>query len=236
VIPDLRGYGRSDKPPGDPEHNTYSKATLAKDQVATMQSLGFSQFSVAGHDRGGRVAYRLALDFPKVVTRIAVLDIVPTSDAFALMNAASAMKMWHWLFQVHENGLPERMIAAVSDEYVSTFLSGPAAPGFQFNPMSLHDYLACFRSPEAIHAACEDYRAAWHVDRRLDEEQVGKIKLSMPLLILWADEGGIAHAKPLEIWRRWADDVQGHGVPGGHFLPEESPKIVTEALVKFFDG
>lgn len=234
VIPDLRGYGRSDKPPGDADHVNYSKRTLANDQLATMKALGFARFAVAGHDRGGRVAYRLALDYPESISKIAVLDVLPTSVAYARIVAASAVKAWHWFFMLQENGLAEKMIGAASEAYVRSFLKVPAGSAYTFDSRSVTDYIGCFRDPAAIHGACEDYRAAWHVDRLLDEEQQGKVKLAMPTLVLWGDQGAIAQSEPLRVWREWAVDVQGHACPSGHFIPEEAPDHIIEAFQQFF--
>lgn len=234
VIPDLRGCGRSDKPPGDAGHHLYSRRSVARDQVATMAALGFKLFGVAGHGRGGRVAYRLGLDVPDTVNRMAVLNVVPTSDAFEAVDAKAAVRLWHWFFHIEENGLPERMIAAALDAYLEHVLPRTTASGFTFDQASWNDYVACFRDPASIHAGCEDYRAAWHVDRRLDLADKGHRKLSSPLLVLWGKHGELARTDPLATWRAWADQVTGHMVATGHFIPEEASEEVVAAFRAFF--
>jgi haloacetate dehalogenase len=159
---------------------------------------------------------------------------LPTADAFASIDASTAIKLWHWFLQSQEGGLPERMIAAVVDEYVHALLQEPAGAGFIFDPVSVDDYLASFRDASCIHAACEDYRAAWYVDRILDERQEGKICLEAPLLLLWGREGALAERDPIKVWRKWASNIQGHVVPGGHFVPEEACRAVVEAFNTFF--
>jgi haloacetate dehalogenase len=233
VVPDLRGYGRTDKPEGGGDHRAYSKRTMARDQVALMRALGFDRFAVAGHDRGGRIAYRLALDHPEAVTELAVLDIVPTGDVWAAVNAEKAIKMWHMTFMVEET-LPERMIGGDPEFFLRWMLQKHAQEGFAFDPAAMDDYLTCGSSPEAIHGMCEDYRAAWAVDGGLDDADRGERKVAAPLLLLWGDQGAIATSDPLGKWRSWADNVQGHAVPGGHFLPEEASDEVLEAFKDFF--
>lgn len=234
VIPDLRGCGRSDKPACDKEHQVYSRRALAKDQVATMAALGFDRFAVAGHGRGGRVAYRLALDVPDSVHSLAVLNLVPTLNAFDAIDATAAVRMWHWFFHLEENGFPERMIAAALDTYLEHVLPRQTSSGFVFDTEIREDYVTCFRDPATIHAGCEDYRAAWHVDRLHDQGDLGLRKLAMPLLVLWGERGELARIDPLQIWRSWADDVQGHMLPTGHFIPEEASEAVVAAFVGFF--
>jgi haloacetate dehalogenase len=234
VMPDLRGYGRSGKPPGEAGHATYSKRAMARDQIAVMRALGFAQFAVAGHDRGGRVAYRLALDHPDAVTRIAVLDIIPTAEAWARAGADWAVRTYHWAMLAQPAPLPETLIGADPAFFCRWTLKSWAAPGFVFDPESLGDYVACFADPASLHATCEDYRAGWTVDRALDEADRGVCKIAAPLLALWGAGYGLVKTGPLDIWRDWAADVRGHGVPGGHFCPEEAPAEVTAAFLGFF--
>ena len=243
VIPDLRGYGRSDKPqgdptpsdpaPGDPAHTNYSKRMMASDQIKVMRALGHERFAVAGHDRGGRVAYRLALDHPDAITHIAVFDIMPTAEMWRTANANGAMRAYHWYLLAQPYPLPETLIASNAEFYLRWTLSGWAAPGFAFDPESLTDYIACFSDPASIHASCEDYRAGWTIDRELDEADFGKNLIKAPLLALWGEQGSIAARNPIETWKNWALDVRGHKVPGGHFVPEEAPAEAAEALLKF---
>ena len=164
VMPDLRGYGRSAKPAGDPGHTRYAKRTMALDQVATMRALGFERFSVAGHDRGARVAYRLALDHPESVDRLAVLDIIPTAEVWAGVTAESAVVGYHWYLLAQPTPLPERLIGGDPEAFLRWTLSSWAGKGFVFDPDALADYIACFAEPACIHATCEDYRAGWTVD------------------------------------------------------------------------
>lgn len=233
IAPDLRGYGRSDKPRGGGDFSTYSKRALALDQIATMRHLGFDSFAVAGHDRGGRVAYRLALDHPEAVTRLAVLDIVPTLDAMEAYDQKAASKLWHWAFQAQAEPFPEHMIGLDPDTYVRFQLQQHAGEGFTFPPESLADYLGSLRDPAAVHAMCEDYRAAWTIDRRLDEEDRGKKKILAPVLVLWGAVT-VAAKSPLTKWQAWADDVQGEALHCGHFLPEEMPAETAAKLAAFF--
>lgn len=233
VVPDLRGYGRSDKPRGGGDFSTYSKRALARDQIATMRHLGFERFAVAGHDRGGRVAYRLALDHPDSVTRLALLDIVPTVDAMEAFDQKAASKLWHWAFQAQAEPFPEHMIGLDPDRYVRFQLQQHAGEAFEFPAESLADYLACLRDPAAIHAMCEDYRAAWTIDKRFDEEDRGRRKIAAPVLVLWGAVT-VAAKSPLAKWQAWADDLRGEPLPCGHFLPEERPAETAAKLLAFF--
>ncbi len=234
VVPDLRGYGRSDKPAGDGGEVVYAKRTMAKDQLATMAALGFERFAVAGHDRGGRVAYRLALDRPQAVSAIAVLDIIPTADVWARMTAEGAMAMYHWYFLGRPYPLPEQLIGGNAEFYLRTTMQSWASPGFSFAPENMADYVACFTDAGTIHASCEDYRAGWRVDRALDEADRGAAKISAPLMAIWSAEFGVARSEPLKTWSAWAENVCGHEVAGGHFVCEEQPEQVGRLLAQFF--
>lgn len=234
VVPDLRGYGRSGKPAGDERHAHYSKRTMGLDQLATMRALGFDRFAVSGHDRGARVAYRLALDHPDAITRLAVLDIIPTGDVWAHANASSAMTMYHWYMLAQPAPLPETFIGADPAFYLRWTIRSWAAPGFVFDEANVADYVACFRDPAAIHASCEDYRAGWTLDREADEADRGKRHIAVPTLALWGEGWGVGRAQPLEKWRAFAPDVRGRGLPCGHFVCEEAPEAVTQELLAFF--
>jgi haloacetate dehalogenase len=235
VAPDLRGYGRSAKPPSDPDHHTYSKRAMALDMVRVMAELGFDAFAVAGHDRGGRVGYRMALDHPQVVTRLAVLDIVPTYAMWQRMDRELAMATYHWLFLAQPDGLPETLIGADPAWWVREQLRRWAGQGATFADEAMDEYVACFADPAAIHASCEDYRAGATVDERHDAADLGRRRIACPLLVLWGSDGIARRAEdPLTAWRPWCDDVRGQGVPGGHFLPEESPAGTLAALTAFF--
>jgi haloacetate dehalogenase len=233
VIPDLRGYGRSDKPRDDPANQTYSKRTMARDQMATMAALGYRRFSVAGHDRGGRVAYRLALDHPEAVERLAVIDIVPTAQVFDA-GMPVAMGLFHWAFLAQPYPLPERMLEASGDLFATHLFERWAAPGFRFDPVVLQDYLACMAQPESIHASCADYRAAWAVDRLDDLADRGQRKITQPLCVLWGNQGASHQNDPIAVWREWAEQPTGRGLPVGHFVPDEAPSDTAAALRDFF--
>jgi haloacetate dehalogenase len=235
VAADLRGYGGSARPPSDPGHHAYSKRVMAADMVQVMAGLGFGSFAVAGHDRGGRVAYRMALDHPAVVTRLAVLDIVPTHVMWQRMDSEFAMATFHWLFLAQPDGLPEKLIGADPAWWVREKLRRWAADPDAFAPEALEEYVRCFSDPAAIHASCEDYRAGATVDDQHDAADLGRRRIACPVLALWGDHGIARRAEdPLAAWRPWCDDVTGHGVPGGHFLPEEAPAETLAALERFF--
>jgi len=235
VAADLRGYGRSAKPPSDPGHLAYSKRVMALDLVRVMAGLGFPEFAVAGHDRGGRVGYRMALDHPATVTRLAVLDIVPTHVMWQRMDRHLAMGTWHWLFLAQPDGLPETLIGADPGWWVRECLRRWAADMAAFAAEALAEYVRCFADPAAVHASCEDYRAGATVDDRHDAEDLGRRRIACPVLALWGEDGIARRAEdPLAGWRPWCDDLRGHGVPGGHFLPEEAPEATLDALAGFF--
>lgn len=233
VIPDLRGYGRSKKPKDAGDHAAYSKRRMAADQMATMRSLGFETFAVAGHDRGARVAYRLAIDCPAAVKRLAVIDIIPTADVWKA-GAEAGMGLYHWFFLAQPAPLPEQLLAGRTDTFLRWTFEGWAAKGFVFPQDSMADYLETFRDEDTIRAACEDYRAGWSVDRVDDEEDRGVRLIEAPTLVLWGGQGPAEKSAPLEKWRSWAKDVRGHGLPCGHFVPEEAPLETAAALREFF--
>lgn len=233
VVPDLRGYGRSDKPVGTEDHETYAKRTMARDQIATMHALGFDTFAVGAHDRGARVAYRLALDYPDAVSRFASLDVIPTADVWNGMRANEAVGMWHWSFLAQPDQLPERLIGADPVSFARHILTHQSAPGFQFPSAHLADYFASAADPASVHAWCEDYRAGWSADRAADERDRGR-RLSMPVLMLWGEHGSLKGKDGLAPWREWADNVQGQSLPCGHFIPEEAPNEVVALFLRFF--
>lgn len=236
VCPDLRGYGQSAKPPGDPEHRTYSKRSSAADMVELMDLLGLPRFALVGHDRGGRVAHRLALDHPDRVTRLAVLDIVPTRTVFAVTDRALASGYFHWFFLAQPAPLPERMIAADPDLWLETLLARWSGTGdlTPFDGQALAAYRAAFRDPATIHASCEDYRAAAGIDLLHDEADADR-RIGCPLLVLWG-ERGLMHRRfdVLATWReKAAGPVQGRALPCGHFLAEEAAALTAAELGAF---
>jgi haloacetate dehalogenase len=236
VATDLTGYGESAKPPSAGDHAPYSKRAMAGTQIAVMRRLGFERFFVAGHDRGGRVGYRMALDHPERVAQLAVLDIVPTWEAYRRADMAFGMSYFHWFFLAQPFDLPERLIAAAPDLYWHRHTSRePKGPGF-FAEQALADYLRCFRDPATIHAICEDYRAAATIDMEHDDadRRAGR-RIDPPLLALWGGRGRLeAWYDVLAIWREWARDVRGRALDCGHYLAEERPDEVAAELEHFF--
>jgi haloacetate dehalogenase len=228
---DLRGYGDSSKPPSAPDHEPYSKRAMAGDMVEVMSSLGFERFAIAGHDRGGRVAYRLALDHPDRVERLAVLDIVPTVEMWDRMDARLALENWHWLFMAQPEPFPERLIASDVDSYYFRDRRD------RFDPRALEEYLRALRNPDTIHAICEDYRAGATYDRELDaRDRAAGRRIRCPVLVLWSALEDLEPLHPISIWREWADAVTGEGFDCGHFLAEERPDETHRRLHGFFAG
>ena len=236
VAPDLRGYGDSGKPPSAADHAPYSKRVMAAEQVALMAVLGFHRFAVAGHDRGARVAYRMAIDHPAHVTKLATLDIVPTSATFDAVDKAMALATWHWFFLAQPYDLPERLIGADPQYYLHTMLSRWSGNGLSvFDSEAMKEYGRCFSDATAIHASCEDYRAGASIDAALDEADRGPEAIRCPMLVLWGEGRKNRHRyRPLDIWTHWAKDIRGHGLPCGHFLAEEAPADTATALEQFF--
>jgi haloacetate dehalogenase len=231
VAPDLRGYGESSKPPTTPDHEPYSKRAMARDQVEVMGQLGFEGFGVAGHDRGGRCAYRLALDHPERVEKLAVLDIVPTGDMWRRVDMEFGLVDWHWFFLAQPAPFPEDVIGSNPDAY---YFRGDRS---RFDPEALEDYLRCVRDPETIHGMCEDYRAGATIDFELDEADRGKRRIACPVLALWSGREELGRwFDVLDVWRQWADDVRGRALDCGHFLAEEAPEETYEELRTFFAG
>jgi haloacetate dehalogenase len=238
VIPDLPGYGRSAVPQADETHAPYDKRSMAKVMIEVMEKLGHVRFRIAGHDRGGRVAYRLALDHPGRVEQMATLDIVPTYDMWHGMNCNMAMKVWHWPFLAQPEPLPEMLISKAPVEYLEWKMTSwtKAKNLSAFDPRALDHYRAAFSDPLRIHAQCEDYRAGRYADLANDEADRAKGKtIGCPLLALW---GGVGIANetggPLKIWKQWAPGATGKPIDSGHFLTEENSEATTAALLEFF--
>jgi haloacetate dehalogenase len=240
VCADLRGYGRSSCPASTPDHFPYSKRAMAIDMVAVMDKLGFPVFALVGHDRGARVAYRLALDSPDRVSKVAVLDIVPTSVNWQRADANFVRYMWPWSLLAQPAPLPESILAAAPDAIVDAFRVRDSAA---FDPKLREIYIETLGDPDHAHAICEDYRAGATLDRLYDEEdQASGRKIECPVLALWAGRGGQtgkAHndiGGPLSVWKLWARDVKGRPMNGGHFFPEEIPEETAATLTQFFSG
>jgi haloacetate dehalogenase len=239
VCADLRGYGRSGCPASAEDHSPYAKRAMARDMVTVMERLGFPRFSVAGHDRGGRVAYRMALDHPARIDRLAVLDVLPTATVWDRADDRFALAYWPWSLLAQPEPLPERIIAATPEAIVDDALGGWGSPAGIFSEEVRAAYVEALRAPEHIHAICEEYRAAATIDREHDDadRQSGR-RIISPLLVLWgqgaldswyAEAGG-----PLALWRQWSDDVRGRPLQAGHFFAEEAPKETAEILREFF--
>ena len=235
VAADLRGYGASSKPHGKSDHSTYSKRSMAADQHALMKSLGFNQFFLLGHDRGGRVSHRLAMDFPESVLRLMVLDISPTLTMYENTTMEFAKGYWHWFFLIQPEPVPETLIGANPEYWLKNHMGRHAGTGI-FSPDRWTEYLAGASHPESMHAMCEDYRAAATIDLIHDrsDRAAGKM-LKMPLKVLWGEHGLVNQCfKPLEDWSVVAKDVAGKAVPSGHYIPEEIPDVLLAEARQFF--
>jgi haloacetate dehalogenase len=242
VSADLRGYGRSGCPVSAPDHAPYAKRTMARDMVRVMERLGFPRFAVAGHDRGGRVAYRMALDHPGRVDRLAVLDILPTETVWERADARFALAYWPWSLLAQPAPLPERILAAAPEAIVDEALGGWGSPATAFPPEVREAYIQALRDPAHAHAICEEYRAAATIDRAHDRaDRAAGRRIACPLLALWSAQGPLAawyveESGPLALWRAWGDAVEGGPLDAGHFFPEEAPEATAEALGRFFAG
>ncbi|MCC6929335.1 MAG: alpha/beta hydrolase [Gemmatimonadaceae bacterium] len=238
VAPDLRGYGASDKPAGRPDHTNYSKRTMAHDQVALMRQLGYERWSVVGHDRGGRVAHRLTADHPQCVDRLAVLDIAPTLAMYEQTDERFARTYWHWFFLIQPAPLPERLIGNDGAFYARSILAGRHAALAPFAPEALAEYERCASDPATIHGFCEDYRAAATIDLEHDRaDRDTAARLTAPLLALWGAHGWVGRGYDvLAEWRRVAAKVHGAALDCGHYLPEEAPQALCDALLPFLTG
>jgi haloacetate dehalogenase len=237
VAADLRGYGDSGKPASAKDHAPYAMREIARDQVELMFRLGHERFGVAGHDRGARCAYRMALDRPATVSRLAVLDIVPTGDAFRHADAEFALGYWIWSFLAAPSPVPEQLIerspATIVDHMLDDWSEMPEA----FPPEVRREYVAKLSDPSTIHAVCEEYRAAATLDVERDEADRGRKTIACPVLVLWARDGTVGQRyEPLDVWSTWADEVRGGPMSVGHFLPEEAPQRVVDEFRRFFGG
>jgi haloacetate dehalogenase len=240
IIADLPGYGWSDMPESDALHIPYSKRAMAKAMVEAMEQLGHVHFALAGHDRGGRVSYRLALDHPGRLSKLAVLDILPTYNYWERMNRAYALKIYHWTFLAQPAPLPETLIASNGEFFLRFKMASQTRSKTldAIDARALEHYIAPFRDPARVHAMCEDYRAGAYFDYDLDKAdfEAGK-KITIPMLALWGNAGvAQAAATPLDVWTQWATNVAGMPVDSGHFLTEENPDVTAKALREFFSA
>ena len=237
ICPDLRGYGKSSKPKGVENHENYSKKTMAKDMLELMKTLGFSEFYVAGHDRGARVTHRMCLDYPKNILKACVMDIAPTYHMFENTDQNFATGYYHWFFLIQPDNLPETMISENPDYYLLEKLKRWSAKDIafeeKFDKEAVDEYIECF-DKASIHGSCEDYRAAASIDMSDDRKDRDR-KIDMPLLVLWGEKGFVNRTyKVLEVWEEYAKKVSGKALNCGHFLPEEKPLEVIEELSDFF--
>jgi haloacetate dehalogenase len=234
VLPDLRGYGDSAKPRGEPGHANYSKRVMAADMLALMRSFGHERFAVAGHDRGARVAHRLALDAPQAVTRLALIDIAPTLDMYERSDMRFASAYYHWFHLIQPSPLPETMIGGNARFYLHWKLGGWGTQGLGYlEPEALAEYERCFCRAEAIHAMCEDYRASATIDLEHDRAaRAAGQKIACATLLLWGERGVVGKLfDPLALWRAQCEsEPSGRALPAGHFIPEELPRQTAEAL------
>jgi len=236
VALDLRGYGDSSRPASDERHVMYSKRVMAQDAVAVMAQLGHDSFCVAAHDRGARVAHRLALDHPQRVKRLMLLDIAPTLAMYERTNEAFARAYWHWFFLIQPPPLPERLIESDPAGYVRAVMGGRHAGLAPFAPAALAEYERCIARPGTAHAICEDYRAAATIDLEHDraDRDAGR-RLAVPLRVLWGAHGTVGRCfDVLGLWREAADDVGGHALDCGHYVAEEAPQPLLDEMLAFF--
>lgn len=238
VACDLLGYGDSSKPLGASDHGNYAKRVMARHMLRVMGTLGFDRFNVLAHDRGARVAHRLAADSPDAVQRLVLLDIAPTLAMYEQTGEAFARAYWHWFFLIQPAPMPERLIEANPIAYIHEVMGTRSAGLAPFDPLALHEYARCLSSPGAAHGLCEDYRAAAGIDLEHDraDREAGR-KLSMPLLVLWGEQGVVQRCfKPLEEWQRIAQQVEGKALPCGHYIPEEAPDALLAEVLSFLSA
>ncbi|GAA5191136.1 alpha/beta hydrolase [Rugosimonospora acidiphila] len=236
IATDLRGWGDSGKPPSTPDHEPYSMRAIARDQVEVMRQLGYERFSVVSHDRGARCGYRLALDHPDAVTRLAVMDVIPVAEAYRRAGREFNLAYWVWSFLAAPEPVPERFIGANPTVLVDYMLDSWPEVKDAFPPEIRAAYVKQFSDPATAHAICEEFRASATLDVQNDEDdRNANRKIDCPVLFLWAQRGSVAklYEDPLAIWREWADDVRGGPVPVGHFIPEEAPEQTVRQLLDF---
>ena len=237
VMTDLRGYGDSSKPQGSHDHLNYSKRVMALDQIEVMRHFGFSEFDVLAHDRGARVAHRLALDHPKAVKRLVLLDIAPTLAMYEKTSNQFARSYWHWFFLIQPAPMPERLIEADPSAYVRDVLGRRSAGLAPFDARALAEYVRCLELPGAAHGLCEDYRASASIDLIHDQLDIDtKNFLHQPLLVLWGEQGVVNQCfEPLKEWTKLAVNVKGHALPCGHYIPEEAPELMLSQVQSFLE-
>jgi haloacetate dehalogenase len=237
VMTDLRGYGDSSKPQGTQDHLNYSKRVMASDQIEVMRHFGFAEFDVLAHDRGARVAHRLALDHPKSVKRLVLLDIAPTLAMYEKTSNQFARSYWHWFFLIQPAPMPERLIEADPAAYVRDVLGRRSAGLAPFDARALAEYVRCIELPGTAHGLCEDYRASASIDLVHDQLDLDdKNFVKQPLLVLWGEQGVVHQCfEPLKEWSKLAQNVQGRALPCGHYIPEEAPELLLQQVQLFLD-
>jgi len=237
VCADLRGYGDSSKPLGLPDHSNYSKRVMARDQVRLMRALGHERFAVVGHDRGGRVAHRMARDHRVAIERLCVLDICPTLTMYENTTMAFAQAYYHWFFLIQPAPFPETLIGHDPGYYLPWTSGGRHGNSNTYtDPAAIAEYERCFSTPEAIHATCEDYRASASIDLEHDRADLAD-RIECPFLALWGERGVVNRLfHPLADWSGVATDVRGKALPSGHFIPEEVPSLLLDELLPFLAG
>ena len=237
VCPDLRGYGDSSKPKGDADHANYAKRAMAADLIGVMRALGHDRFRLVGHDRGGRVAHRLALDHPDAVERLCVIDISPTLTMYDRTDFAFAQAYWHWFFLTQPSPLPETMLASDAPRLLRAFLGGWGGAGLAaFAPEAIAEYERCWATPEGLHAGCEDYRASASIDLVHDRaSDAANVRVRCPIHVVWGERGVVGRLfDPVADWQaKCAATVTGLALPAGHFIPEEVPDLLLAALADF---
>lgn len=238
VMPDLRGYGDSSKPKGAPDHGNYSKRMMAQDMIEVMRALGFGSFHLCGHDRGGRVAHRLALDHPAAVKKLMMIDISPTRTMYEATSKAFATLYYHWFLLIQPAPLPETLIGNNASFYLKYTLGGWGSNGAGFiDEAAMAEYERCFCTPDAIHGACEDYRAAATIDLEHDRDHDAK-KIPCPTHVVWGEHGVIGRLfNAIDDWQqKCAQTVTGRALPAGHFIPEQAPERLLAEMMAFFAG
>jgi haloacetate dehalogenase len=239
VATDLRGYGDSSKPPSQPDHANYSFRAMALDNVEVMKSLGFDRFMVAGHDRGARVTHRMCLDHPEKVIRASIHDIIPQHYLFNNVTQAWATGAYHWFFMIQPAPMPETLMSADPDFFITKKLSKTAQGLSFFGKEALAEYMRCFRNPETVRGMCEDYRACASVDLAMDtQDMAAGRKVTLPVQLLWGASGAVGRQnKPAEVWKAYATDIRdAQALPCGHYLSEEAPEETYSAMRGFFRG
>jgi haloacetate dehalogenase len=238
IAADLRGYGDSSKPAGDSDHGNYSKRVMARDMLRLMKVLGHQRFAIIGHDRGARVAHRLALDHAAHVRRLVMLDIAPTLAMYEQTTEAFARAYWHWFFLIQPSPLPERLIEANPKAYVHEMMGRRVAGLTPFDPRALAEYARCLAQPGAAHSLCEDYRASASIDLEHDRASIehGQM-LEVPALVLWGQQGVVHRCfKPLDEWRKVARQIEGAPLACGHYIPEEAPEALLARALPFLEA